>query len=66
MDHFLAFSVMRPDRSCVPNDEPRQRVCTCRLAPKEGAFNANHVDDLRTIQHVAGGQFLVTGAPVQS
>lgn len=22
-------------------------------------------DDLRTIHHVAGGQFLVTGAPVQ-
>jgi hypothetical protein len=35
------------------------------LAPEEGSFNANHVDDLRTIHHVAGGQFLVTGAPVQ-
>ena len=55
---------MRPDRSCVPSDGPRQRVCTCRLAPEEGLFNATNVNDLRTIHHVAGGQFLVMGAPV--
>lgn len=56
-------------RGCQPGTAVHRVIDGVSMAVSCGGIGHWHFeaapDDLRTIRHVAGGQFLVTGAPEQ-